>query len=190
MRFSPLLALLPLFVGCPKNVGDAGGRAGADNPHKLIREIEMDDGMVRQEVDLDGDGRPEVINYQRPRTNGPPLILRKETDLNRDGNIDVRSFFTDEGRLEREEMDGDFDGVFDWVDHYQDGRRVMSEVDTDFDGDTNVWSYYDGANITRQERDENGDGMIDYWIRFDDEGNATRTARDLDGDGKMDVRDQ
>ena len=190
MRISPLFLLLPLAVGCPKSGYDAGGRAAADNPHKLIQEFAMDDGMVRQEVDLDGDGTPEVINYQRPRPNGAPLILRKETDLNRDGIIDVRSFFTEAGRLEREEMDGDFDGVFDWVDHYQDGIRVMSESDTDFDGNTNVWSYYEGQTITRQERDTDGNGMIDYWIRYDDQGNAVRTARDLDGDGKMDVRDQ
>lgn len=189
MRLTPLLILLPFAVGCPKNNGN--GRApGADNPHRLITEVELDDGLVRQEVDLDGDGQAEVINFQRPRTNAAPLILRKETDLNRDGAIDVRSFFDEDGKLEREEMDGDFDGTFDWVDHYQDGRRVMSEADTDYDGNTNIWSYYEGSIIVRQERDTTGDGQIDYWIRFDEDGNATRTARDLDGDGKMDVRDQ
>jgi len=190
MRFAPLLVLAPLFAGCPKHPAAAGGQAASDNPRRLVMETTLEDGLVRQDVDLDGDGHAEVINYQRPRANAGSLIVRKETDLNGDGHIDVRSFFDDAGRLEREEMDGDFDGNFDWVDHYQDGQRVMSEVDTDFDGVANVWSYYDAGKITRQERDEDGDGNVDYWIRFDDAGNAVRTARDLDGDGKMDVRDE
>lgn len=188
MRATLPLLLLPLFAGCPRDRGD--GASVRDNPRRLITETPSDDGLVRQEVDLDGNGTPEVINYQRPRTGTAPLIVRKEMDLNRDGNIDARSFFDEDAKLVREEFDGDFDGTFDIVDHYQDGRRVLNEVDTDYDGQTNIWSYYDSDSISRQERDDNGDGLVDYWLRFDDEGNVIRTARDLDGDGKMDVRDE
>lgn len=186
-----LLAIVALAAaGCPKGNEDLGGAAAASNPRRLITQTPVEDGLVRVDVDLDGDGRPDVMNFQRPRAGAAPLIVRKETDLNRDGRVDVRSFFGETGQIDREEMDGDFDGTFDWVDHYQGGRRVMSEVDTDYDGSTNIWSYYDGNVITRQERDEDGNGLVDYWIRFDAEGNAVRTARDLDGDGKMDVRDE
>ena len=37
--------------------------------------------------------------------------------MNRDGRFDVISLF-DEGELTREEMDSDYDGAFDWTDHY------------------------------------------------------------------------
>lgn len=188
MRVLPWVTLISLVAGCPKDNGAATG--SSSNPRRLITETPVEDGLVRQEVDLDGDGSPEVINIQRPRTGAAPLIVRKELDLNRDGRFDARSFFDDDGHLTREEFDGDFDGTFDIVDHYQDGRRVMNEVDTDYDGVTNTWSYYEAGKVTRQERDVDGDGLVDYWLRFDDNGNVIRTARDLDGDGKMDVRDE
>ena len=79
-------------------------------------------------------------------------------DLNRDGQVDVISYFDDAGKLEREEMDSDFDGHFDWIDHYQDGVRVMAETDTDMDGRSNVYAYYVDGKIQRKERDSNGDG--------------------------------
>ena len=65
--------------------------------------------------------------------------MRKELDLNRDGKVDVVSYFDTEGQLEKEEMDSDYDGRFDWTDRYQDGIRVMSEYDTDYDGLPNVF---------------------------------------------------
>jgi hypothetical protein len=188
MRRTSLLPLTIVLVGCPK--APEVDATAADNPRQQITETVTDDGLVRVAVDLNRDGRAEVWNLQRPRADAAPALVRKETDLNRDGNVDVRSYFDENGRLTKEEMDGDFDGTFDWVDHYQDGRRVMSEWDTDYDGVANVWSYFESDKITHQERDENGDGNIDYWVRFDESGNVIRTARDLDGDGQMDVRDE
>ena len=149
-----------------------------------------EEGHLLQEIDLNSDGSPDIYNYFRERENAPRLMLRKEIDLDRDGRVDVRTYFTDEGTLEREEMDGDFDGHFDWVDHYQSGERVMSEQDTDNDGQMNVFSYYEKGKITRKERDTNADGLIDYWERFDAEGNVTKIGRDTDGDGKLDERDE
>ncbi len=189
MRPSLLLVTAIVLVGCPKKAPEHGA-ATEENPRQSITVTPAEDGLERVAVDLDRDGRAEVWNLQRPRSDAAPLLVRKETDLNGDGNVDVRSYFDDVGKLTKEEMDGDFDGTFDWVDHYQEGRRVMSEWDTDYDGVANVWSYFESDRLTHQERDENGDGNVDYWIRFDEAGNAVRTAKDLDGDGQMDVRDE
>ena len=95
----------------------------------------------------------------------------------------------------REEMDSDYDGQFDWIDHYQKGWRVMSEYDTDGDGKPNVFKYYtraeDGSmRVDRKERDEDGDGKIDVWERFSPTGDVIRTGRDTDGDGKVDIREE
>ena len=89
----------------------------------------------------------------------------------------------------------DYDGAFDWTDHYQKGVRVMSEYDTDSDTKPNVFKYYirseDGSmHLDRKERDEDGDGKIDVWERFSLTGEVIRTGRDTDGDGKVDVREE
>ena len=146
------------------------------------------DGLVVQAIDINGDHKADVFNYMRERTDASPLMVRKETDLNWDGRIDVRAWYDDTGSLTREETDGDFDGRVDWVDHYQGGQRVMSEVDTDFDGTFDLFKYYEGTVLRRTERDTNHDGKVDLWEYFDDQGNVVKVGRDLDGDGVMDVR--
>ena len=150
----------------------------------------IENGLVLQEVDLNGDGRLEIVNSYRETRDGSRFLVKKSLDLDMDGSIDVVSWFDDQGRLQKEEMDGDFDGRFDWIDHYQNGVRIMSEVDTDYDGKTNVWSYYVDGRIDRKERDLDGDGQVDYWERFDAQGNVVITGQDTDGDGVLDVRNQ
>ena len=173
--------LLTLGAGCRKAPPDTDLQQ-----HQITERRER--GLIVQEVDLTGDGRPDIFNYFRERGDERHLV-RKELDLNRNGKIDVISHFNDAGQLEKEEMDGDFDGNFDWVDYYQDGVRVMSEVDTNYDGVPNIWSYYEEGRIVRKERDTTGDGRIDYWERFDEDGRVITTGRDTTGDGKVDQRD-
>lgn len=161
-----------------------------------IREKAMpEEGLVRQSIDLNRDGTPEIYNFFRERADGPRLLVRKELDLNRDGDIDIISWFDEQGLLEREQMDSDYDGKLDWTDHYKGGLRVMSEYDTDYDGKPNVYKYYSigedkVARLDRKERDSDGDGQIDVWERFNADGEVVRTGRDTDGDGKMDIREE
>ena len=104
--------------------------ASADGP---ISERPTEGGLVLVEIDLNNDGTADVFNYYRERAEADRLLVRREVDLNHDGRIDVHSLFDEMGSVEREEMDGDFDGRIDWVDHYQGGARTLSEVDTDQD---------------------------------------------------------
>lgn len=156
----------------------------------VVQERRTSDGNLIQEIDFDANGRPEVFNYYRAADDKSRVLLRKESDLNRDGKIDVYSFFTDSGALDREEMDSDFDGAVDWVDHYQAGQRVSTEVDTDHNGKYDLFKYYSGGKITNEERDTNGDTRIDFWATFDTSGNVKNEGWDVDGDGKMDVRQE
>jgi len=177
--------LAALVAGC-------GGtkKAGTEQQvASVLSTTPADDGLVVQTIDINGDKRGDVLNYMRERTDAAPLMVRKETDLNWDGRIDVRAWFDDAGLLTKEEMDGDFDGRVDWVDHYQGDHRVMSEVDTDFDGVFDLFKYYEGAILRRTERDSNHDGKVDLWEYFDDQGKVVQVGRDLDGDGVMDVRE-
>lgn len=148
------------------------------------------DGLTEEHVDLNGDGVAEVTNYWRERTGASRLLVRKETDLNHDSKIDVRSTFDDAGLRVQEDMDGDFDGRADWVDHYIGGKRSYSEIDTDWNGTFDLFKYYEAGKVRRKERDTNADGRVDFWEYLDDAGNVVKTGKDNDGDGKMDVRDQ
>lgn len=186
--------LLLLLAGCPKSGGTSSAGGGADKPPP-ITERPAEAGLVESMIDLDGDGKPEIRNFFRERADAPRLLVRKEVDMNRDGKTDVISYFTDDGALDREEMDSDYDGFFDWTDHYQKGVRVMSEYDSDNDGRPNVFKYFtrgdDGTvHLDRKERDEDGDGKIDVWERYDASGNVIRMGRDTDGDGKVDIREE
>ncbi|MEQ1564770.1 MAG: hypothetical protein ABMA64_03945 [Myxococcota bacterium] len=183
--------LLTVFAGCAKKTEGVSESAYTTK----VSEKRTEEGLVDQDIDLDADGAADIRNFYRERADAPRLLVRKELDLNRDGKIDVVSFFDQEGNLDREDMDSDYDGRFDWTDHYQKGVRVMSEYDTDQDGRSNVFKYYirseDGAlHLDRKERDEDGDGKIDVWERFGPQGEVVRTGRDTDGDGKVDVREE
>lgn len=188
---SHLLMLLSL-TACAKrgSLSDEQFETQAREAGRL-NEAKTDDGLVEQSIDINMDGRADVFNYYRETTSDAPRrLVRKETDLNMDGHIDVRSWLDDLGNLEKEELDGDFDGRVDWVDHYQSSKRVMSEIDTDYNGVFDLFKYYESGKVRRKERDTNADGKVDFWEYFDDQGNVVKTGRDVDGDGVMDVREQ
>ena len=184
------LVVLPLMVlsfsACAAKKAETGELPQAS----VLSETPAGDGLNIQSIDINGDKQADVFNYVRPRSDAAPLLIRKETDLNWDGRIDVRAWFDEDGVLTKEEMDGDFDGHVDWTDHYQGTRRVMSEVDTDFDGVYDLFKYYEGAVLRRKERDSNKDGKVDLWEYFDDKGQVVKTGQDVDGDGVMDVRSE
>jgi hypothetical protein len=181
----PLL-LCPLFACGPKNT-DANN--ASEDVAGTLSERTTGDGLVEQQIDLNGDGRADVFNYYQDRGEGTRLLIRKEVDLNWDGRLDVRTWFDPAGTIEKEEMDGDFDGRVDWVDHYQGGKRVLSEVDTDYDGNFDLFKVYESGRVRSKQRDTDGDGEVDFWEYLDDNGNVVKTGRDIDGDGVMDVRE-
>ncbi len=184
-----LLPALAALAACAKKP-DAGNKP----VENVVTEAALD-GIVEQKVDFDANGVAEVTNFYRERTEGSRVLERKELDLNRDGKADVITWLDERGSIEKEQMDGDFDGKFELVDTYQGGVRMATEYDTDGDGWANVFKYYlrDPAGkvfLDRKERDENGDHRIDVWEKFDASGSVVVTGRDADGDGKMDERQE
>jgi len=185
-------------VACKKNAEPeaASGPTNEAAAQQLVREVPAPvEGQVIVEVDLDGDGDVEVWNVYAEHEDGSRTRVRKDTDLDGNGKPDVISEFDDDGALRMERLDGDFDGTYEWVDHYKNGRRVLAEVDTDVNGTSDVFYYYatgeDPAGVLeRRERDTNSDGRIDVWERYGDDGTIVVSARDTDGDGKPDVRNE
>lgn len=186
------LSLLGLLA-CPKesaaSAAASGGPTIPTGTAGVMTERATADGLTEVSVDLNGDSKAEIINYYR-MADGNKLLLRKDVDLNRDGRIDVRSSYDEAGLRVQEEMDGDFDGRADWVDHYIAGKRTMSEVDTDFNGTFDLFKYYENSRVRRKERDSDSNGKIDFWEYLDEAGSVTKTGRDNDGDGVMDERSQ
>ena len=162
----------------------------AQDQARILNETATADGLRQVTIDLSGDNKPEITNFFRDRAGAEPLLMRKDVDLNRDGKVDVSTSFDDAGLRVKEDIDGDFDGRADWVDHYIDGKRSMTEIDTDFNGSFDLFKYFEGGKVRRKERDTNTDNKIDLWEYLDEQGNVTKTGRDIDGDGKMDVRDK
>ncbi len=187
LRPIPALFWLTVSAGCT-SAAEKARVAAAE--YRAIVEKRDPEGLVVQEVDLNKDRQPDVFNVYRERQNTARLMVRKELDLNYDGRIDMVTHFTDEGRIEREMLDTDFDGKTDRIDHFQSNLRVLCEIDSNADGRSDVYTYFEGnpPRVTRKERDSNLDGQIDTWERYDDKGNVTTTGLDLDGDGKMDER--
>ncbi len=187
-----LIPLCLLMMGAKKTKTTTDPNAPAlpgSGTAQILGSKPTSDGLTEEKVDLNGDGKAEVTNYWRDREGASRLLVRKETDLNRDGKIDVRTTFDDAGLRVQEEMDGDFDGRADWVDHYISGNRSYSEIDTDWNGTFDLFKYYESGKVRRKERDTNGDGVVDFWEYLNDKGDVEKTGKDNDGDGKMDVRD-
>lgn len=184
MRLMTSTLLCVLVVACGPKTGSDD--VAAEDVAGTLSERTTDDGLLEQQIDLNGDGTADVYNYYQGGDSR--LLVRKEVDLNWDGRIDVRSWFDLSGQLEKEEMDGDFDSRVDWVDHYQGGKRVLSKVDTDYDGTFDLYKIFEGGKVRRKERDTNGDGNIDFWEYLDESGRVIKTGQDIDGDGVMDIR--
>jgi hypothetical protein len=172
-----------------------GANAGAAQAPGLSAEVTetiTEEGLIRREIDLNGDGMPDIVNLIRPLED-ERVAVAKNTDLNFDGKFDVFTEFDAFGQISRERIDTDFDGDIDTIDLYKDGARVKSDRDIDFDGDFDVFAFYvvetDGrVRLDRKESDTDGNAKIDLWERFDVEGKLIRAGRDLDNDGKIDER--
>lgn len=132
-----------------------------------------EDGAVLEGEDL-AEYRPADIPQKRP--------VRRELDLDGDGEIDLIRVYDEEGKLKRDTIDTDFNGQFDRVLFYREGKISRREIDADQDGRFEEVRQYIQGELFRVERDTTGDGTPDFWIFYKD-GSIDRAGVDLDGDG-------
>ena len=108
-----------------------------------------------------------------------------ESDINKDGDIDGWSYMND-GYIERQEIDMNFDGKIDSVFMYEKDGRVKEEIlDTNYDGKMDNWRYYNGGEVIRDSIDSDFDGKIDVWF-YIDRGRVYKMEEDTTGDGTPD----
>lgn len=154
-----------------------------DEEQSAVIETQTVGKLKKEAIDLNNDDRPDIYNYYS--IDGRRRLIRKESDINFDGTVDVISHY-ESGQLVKEEIDADFDGKTDWTDFYEEGRRIRQESDTDFEGRIDVWKFFEDGKIIRKERDINGDGKPDYFEHYENN-EVIRIGRDTDGDGKEDT---
>ncbi len=149
-----------------------------------LAEIQPREGEKLSEIDVNRDGKADVWKITR-EVDGKEIVVRKFLDLNGDGRIDAREYYTADGSLEKIVYDMDFDGQPDVVRFYEKDQLVRKEYALGFDGVSRTWSFYEKGKLIRKERDTNHDGNVDYWEYWEN-GALDRIGYDDDGDGQVD----
>lgn len=153
------------------------------------------EGLIITKADLNRDGLHDMYSVYQEETEGEGsqakttrTLMRKEIDVNYDGQIDVWRHYNKGGLVTQEDSDYNFDGRVDAVSYFDKGVRVRTESDTDGDDTPDVFKFYKGDILLRIERDTDSNGNIDYW-EFYERGALDRIGRDTTGDGNIDAWD-
>lgn len=198
-----LIAATALWSGCGAKQPERVEILYVDAHESEVRQEFTQDGLLKesfavrrknhedswyysQPLDEDGAAIPmEDLQELRPADISKKRPVRRELDLNGDGEVDLVRTFDNEGKLKMDEVDADFDGVFDRILYYRDGQITRREIDVDQDGKFEEVRQYIKGTLFRVERDTNGDGTTDSWMFFK-EGVLERAGVDIDGDGVID----
>ncbi len=177
-----LLATAFMFSGCGLIANRNASTVIA--PHERdIRQLTQS-GLIVKRYDLNGDGVPDVWEIYSEE-NKKLKLLRKESDLDFDGQIDMVQYFDDRGRIVKDEMDTDFDSRMDIRTYYENGKITSREINTEFDDAPDLIKYYEDNALIRIERDTDNDARIDVWEIYED-GAFKQIGKDLNNDGQPD----
>jgi hypothetical protein len=117
--------------------------------------------LARAEVDLNGDGIADKVTYYDPQT---AKVTRVEANLDYDKKIDLVDYYDAEGVLARQEIARNFDGRFDVVKTFKQGKLYSREMDSDVDGVIDLWEYYNKDGVLyRIGKDQDGDGKPEFF---------------------------
>lgn len=148
-----MAASLATAVGCaswgsqPQSTTFAGSsqkRAELSCPRERSERVDV--GSWR------GTGRPDVARVFGRGEGQQTVLTCREVDLNGDGRKDMLVFYLPDGRKGREEFDHDYDGIPDVKSYYEAGVLVRQELDVNFDGKPDLLQHFENGRITRTER--------------------------------------
>jgi hypothetical protein len=92
---------------------------------------------------------------------GPPNSI-VETDRDGDGRNDFRVIYDARGRPAEEDMDFNYDGIYDTFYYYTAGVLQRVEINSKGTGKVDIRvSLMDGTYVKRTERDADGDGKFE-----------------------------
>jgi hypothetical protein len=136
------------------------------------------DSQQRVVVDVDNDGRPDLVRvFEQGRE------VCRAIDINMDGVVDVYVYYDAQGQTRRRESGFDRDSRPDEIQIYAGGVLIRKERETNNDEKIDTWDYYAGGRLMREERDATGDGYVDQWWTFNRPGKPKCAVVMVDGDG-------
>jgi hypothetical protein len=185
--FTVCLIASSLFLGC-------GNKAQEEDEFEVAgpKFSRDEEGNIVREFDIDGDDKPDVTKVfaEYPDPDDPSVmrqrLIRKEVDVNSDGNVNMRRSYNEDGELMLEEADTDLDGTIDVVRHIDNGQLIQKDLLDPESGVVLASRYYFDGEIQRVEKDTDRDDKVDYW-EFYEQGVLDRIGRDLNGDGRADT---
>jgi hypothetical protein len=156
-----------------------------EKEHATISEGSWDNDddleVVKRSLDADRDGNPEQIRYY-DRKSGE--LLRKEMDLDYDGEADAWTIYED-GQVVRRTLDVDSDGNVDTWEVYDEDRMTSRIVDRNNDGVKDAFYVYEGDSLVEERHDTDNDGNVDLEIRYENRYRVS-AIEDSDHDGQTD----
>lgn len=159
---------------------------GSDNMARLMT-VTAGDGHIVEKADLDGDGNPDVWSeFAIGKEEGSKVLVKKATDVNADGKVDVAILFDETGERIREELDMDYDGRVDKVRNFKKGKIDREDISSLFDGKFDIRKYYEDGVLVLKQVDAGHDGTFDEFQYFVGQ-KLSRIGWDRDGDGKPEV---
>ncbi|MDB4988186.1 MAG: putative lipoprotein, partial [Myxococcaceae bacterium] len=112
-----------------------------------------------------------------------------DVDLNFDGKPDLVRFYDADGTtVSFEQHDYDFDGKVDDNDNFKLGKMERKELDTNFDGLLDTWMWCQGPLVQKAERARRKPGRIDTWESYQN-GVLAEVQYDENNDGKVEKWD-
>jgi hypothetical protein len=144
--------------------------------------------LVCREADLNYDGINDVVYFY----DDIGRVVRDEVDLDKDGKIDIISTYID-GKIVKQELDTNSDGVIDSVRYLENDLPIRFEADTDGDRRIDHWEYYEDGKLVRIGMDKSGDGKADEWYRDDAAAAAARdnvAQQESSDEGKSEQPDE
>src|SRR5262245_34614611 len=108
--------------------------------------------------DLNKDGKPDVWHLY-----AGDVETCKIDDFDHDGNKDWLVAYDAKHQPLYKKADVDYDGNYDLVEVYENGKLSEAERDTDFDGKMDVKEIYSNGELQSVRRDRNGDNKPDQW---------------------------
>ena len=118
--------------------------------------------LARQDLDLNFDTTPDV----RRHFNEQGTVVREEMDLDFDGRFDAIDYYSD-GALFRRDLALNFAGTPSIIKFYNEAQLARKERDTNGDGKMDTIEYYEGGKLVRIGEDRDGDGKPDVYTEVD-----------------------
>lgn len=161
----------------------------------------VSDGRLELRIDINLDGNPDLWEFFEVYDSEGSHVLdeaaiasesaedlrlvERRLDTNLDTQIDIVRFYSGRQQLERELLDVDFDGAFDYTNLYRNGILVERRADANGDELPEEVRFYRGGNLARIESDVDGDGRLEFYEYFRDN-ELSHYGIDRDGDGTVD----